>query len=324
MVVDRVNVQTTVRIEEIAYEAKGILRYVLVDPDGESLEQFDAGAHIDVFLGNDLMRQYSLCSDPMDNFHYQIAVLLDEKGRGGSKTLHEKSRAGETITISLPSNHFPLAMGASRHLLLAGGIGVTPMIAMIHELETRGEVYEMHFCTRSPETTAFKKLLAPRIEKGHVHVHHDNGDPSQGLDIVGLLCEQPSGSHLYFCGPGGFMDAVKSASAHWDDGTVHFEYFSAPSDNNTDKTANTAFLVKIKDTGEVFEVPADKSIANVLRDSGIPIDTQCENGYCGTCLTRYVEGEPDHRDVVLDDDDREQFMLICCSRAKSPMMVLDI
>jgi ferredoxin-NADP reductase len=324
LIIERAKVQIEVKIEETVCEAEGIMRYVLGDLRGQALEPFDAGAHIDIFLDDDLMRPYSLCGDPMDDHHYQIAVLRDEKGRGGSKTLHEEFQAGGTVTISTPRNHFQLVAGASQHLLLAGGIGVTPMIAMIYELEARGEAYEMHFCTRSPATTPFKNFLAPRIKKGHVHVHHDNGDPSQGLDIVKLLREQPSGSHLYFCGPSGFMDATKSAAAHWGDGTLHSEYFTAPLDNNNGNVDNTAFQVKIKSTSEVYDIPADKSIVCVLRDNGIIVDTQCEDGYCGTCLTRYVDGKPDHRDTVLDDDDREQFLMICCSRSKSALLVLDI
>lgn len=324
MVTDRAKVLTTVRIEQIAFEATGILRYVFVDPDGGLLERFEAGAHIDVHIGDDGIRQYSLCGAPENSRQYEIAVLRDEQGQGGSVALHEQFRAGDTVTISVPRNHFPLSEHASRHLLLAGGIGVTPMIAMIRELEAKGRNYEMHYCTRSPATTAFMPFLASRIEQGLVHIHHDNGNPAQGLDISALLQEQVEGTHLYFCGPGGFMEAVKTASSHWKNDTVHFEYFAAPVKSAELTAADTPFVVCIKDTGARFDVPVGKSIVAVLRENGFPVDTHCEDGYCGTCLTRYVEGEPDHRDVVLDAEDRSQFMLICCSRAKSKEIVLDI
>lgn len=314
----------TLRITQIVYEADNILRYVLADPAGVPLPPFTAGAHIDLHLPGGLVRPYSLCGDPADRSRYDIAVLRDEKGRGGSKALHDTLRAGGLISVSAPRNQFPLAETATRHLLLAGGIGVTPMIAMIYTLVSLGQAFEMHFCTRAPEVTAFRNFLAPRIANGSVILHHDNGDPARGLDIQTLLKDPESGTHLYYCGPVGFMDAVKGASAHWPKGTVHFEYFSSPADPIVAVGGDGAFQVKIKDTGEVFEVPADKTIVSVLRDNGYAVDTQCEEGFCGTCMTRYVEGEADHRDIILDDDDRGQFMLICCSRAKSPVIVLDI
>lgn len=321
---DRSHFEMTLRLEQVVYEASNILRYVLVDPGGSSLEKPEAGCHIDVILDNNIVRQYSLCGDPADASCYEIAVLREENGRGGSKSIHETFHVGASVNVSTPRNHFPLAEDATRHLMLAGGIGVTPMIAMLHELERKGATYELHYCTRSEDVTAFKKTLAPYIKKGSVHIHHDGGDFNKGLDVITLLAVQEPGTHVYYCGPGGFMKAVKDASSHWEKGTVHSEYFSAPADNILDKSENTAFQVKIKDTSEVFNVPADKTIANVLRENGIPVDTQCEDGYCGTCLTRYVEGEPDHRDFVLDEEDREQFMMICCSRAKSQFIVLDM
>lgn len=324
MITKRENILTQLRIDKIINEAVGIKRFVFVMPQGDSLDRFEAGAHIDVHITDDVMRQYSLCSDPIDEGKYEIAVLCDQKGRGGSKQLHELFRVGEDIMVSVPRNHFPLAEKAERHLLLAGGIGVTPMIAMIHQLERRGDLYEMHYCTRSIETTAFKEFLAPRLKSGFVKLHHDNGDLTAGLNIAALLEKQRSGEHLYFCGPGGFMSATKTASAHWDKGTVHSEYFTAPSDVDEKHANNTLFHVRIKDTDDVFEVPADKSIVVVLRENGFPVDTQCEDGYCGTCLSRYVDGEPEHRDVVLDEEDRSEFMLICCSRSKTKEITLDI
>lgn len=321
---DQTNVTSMLRVERIVYEAEDILRYVLAEPNNARLDPFTPGAHVDVHLGDEMVRQYSLCGDPADCYRYEIAVLKEPGGRGGSKRIHENFHAGDEVEVSSPRNHFPLADDAERHLLLAGGIGVTPMIAMIHELERRGERYELHYCTRSPAATAFSKQLSPYIEAGKVHVHHDGGDPSQGLDIAALLREPVPGTHLYYCGPTGFMEAAKLASAHWPEGTAHFEYFSAPVRPEGEEATNECFQIKLSGTGEVFDVPPDKSIVSVLRDNGYPVDTSCEDGYCGTCLTRVVEGEPDHRDVVLDSDDRKQFMLICCSRSKSPLLVLDL
>lgn len=314
----------SVRVRSVIYETDDILRFELTALDGAELPTFTAGAHIDVHVADGVVRQYSLCGDPANRESYQIAVLNERQGRGGSKALHDTFRAGTVVTISAPRNHFPLAGGAKRHLLLAGGIGVTPMIAMIHALEAGDAEWEMHYCTRAPEKTAFVDRLKPLIAKGKVHVHHDGGDPKKGLDIAATLADAGSGAHLYYCGPGGFMSAVAAASRHWPDGTVHFEYFAAPADKPADTRENKPFQVRVKSTGATLDIPADKSIVAVLRENGHYVDTSCEDGYCGTCLTRYLDGEPEHRDSVLDEDDRRKYVLICCARSKSAVLELDI
>lgn len=313
-----------VRVRSVIYETDDILRFELTALDGGELPAFTAGAHIDVHVADGLTRQYSLCGDPADRRSYQIAVLNERQGRGGSKAVHETFRAGAVVTISTPRNHFPLVGGAKRHLLLAGGIGVTPMIAMIHALEAGGDDWEMHYCTRGPEKTAFIDRLKPLIAAGKVRLHHDGGDPKKGLDIATALAKTGSGTHLYYCGPGGFMSAVAAASQHWPAGTVHFEYFAAPADKPTETRENKPFQVRVKSTGATLDIPADKSIVAVLRENGHYVDTSCEDGYCGTCLTRYLSGEPEHRDSVLDEDDRGKYVLICCARAKSAVLELDI
>ncbi len=319
------NERMRLRVVKTQYETKGIVTFELQDPNGAALPAFSAGAHIDIWISVNECRQYSLCGAPDDVHTYKIGVQREDEGSGGSIWVHEHLSVGEIIETSLPRNLFPLARDASSHLLLAGGIGVTPLIAMIHELEASNASYEMHFCSRSADRTPFMEFLTPRIEAGYVHVHHDEGDPAAGLDIAALLHDQPDGAHLYYCGPMGFMAAAKNASSHWIKGTVHFEFFSSPEDDEANiETANTAFQVKLKDSGEVFDIPADKTIVEVLRENGIPVDTQCEDGFCATCMTRYVAGEPEHRDSVLDDDDREQFVLICCARSKTPLLELDL
>ena len=313
------------RVIKTEHEATGIVSFDLADPDGASLPAFSAGAHIDVWTEEGECRQYSLCGSPHDDKVYKIGVLRDDVGSGGSVWMHNHLREGEIVEVSLPRNLFPLAADADFHLLLAGGIGITPLIAMIYELEALGVPYELHYCTRSVDRTPFQRFLKSRVDTGHVHLYHDDGNPAAGLDIFDLLQEQRRGAHLYYCGPSGFMGAAKDASSHWAKGTVHFEFFSSPVDDiDADTEANTPFQVKLKESGEVFDVPADKTIVEVLRENGVSIDTQCEDGFCATCMTRYVEGEPEHRDSVLDEDDREQFVLICCARSKSPVLVLDI
>lgn len=321
-----VNVRRLVRIVSTKYEADGVVSFVMADPNGAPLPTFSAGAHIDVWIAENECRQYSLCSAPAEKNSYMIGVLREDEGAGGSVWAHKNLRAGEIIEISKPRNLFPVSDQADLHILLAGGIGVTPLISMIHELEAKGARYELHFCTRSANRTPFMDFLRPRIQAGHVHIYHDDGDPTAGLDIAAFLLEQHNGANLYYCGPAGFMAAAKDASSHWAKGSVHFEYFSSPVCDalDGDEKTDLAFQVKLKDSGEIFDVPADQTIVEVLRENGIPVDTQCEDGFCATCMTRYVSGEPEHRDSVLDDDDRTQFVLICCARSKTPLLELDL
>lgn len=310
------------RVHALAWEAPGITRFELRDPGGASLPPFSAGAHIDVHVKPDCVRQYSLCNDPAERDRYVIAPQREEKGRGGSIALHDGVRVGDVITVSAPRNHFPLAAGARRHVLLAGGIGVTPMMAMVAHLEREGGAYRLYYCTRSRERTAFLDRLAPLVAQGKVVVHHDGGDPSRGLDLRELLREPEPGTHVYYCGPAGFMEAVRDATSHWPAESVHFEYFTPPASPGA--AAQRPFTIHLERSGVDLAVPADKTIVQVLRENGVFIETSCENGVCGTCLTRYLEGEPEHRDFVLDESDRREFVMVCCARAKSDVLTLDL
>lgn len=315
----------TLSIRSVATEADGIVSIELVDPEGRDLEPFTAGAHIDVHVADGVVRQYSLCNDPAERRRYVVAVLNDPLSRGGSRALHQTARSGGRLTVSTPRNHFKLSDTATRHLLLAGGIGVTPMMAMVAALEAMGADWRMHYCTRDPEKTAFLDRLRPLAEDGKVSFHHDGGDPSCGLDLRSTLQDYQPGTHLYYCGPTGFMAAAAQAAAHWPPEAVHFEFFAAPADRPVAPgRVNAPFQIKIASTGDVFDVPADRTIIQVLRENGFAVDTSCEDGFCGTCMTKYVAGEPEHRDSVLDDDDHKDFVLICCARSKTPMLVLDL
>jgi len=315
----------TLRVVKTTQEATGIMGFELADPDGGPLPSFNAGAHINVWISETESRSYSLCGDPHDTSLYKIGVLKEEHGQGGSIWVHDHLHTGELVIISAPKNLFPLSNEAEHHVLLAGGIGVAPMIAMIHELESKGASYVMHLCTRSTDRTPFMDFLSPRVDAGKVQIHHDSGNPEAGLDIADLLEQHETGSHLYYCGPAGFMTAAKDASSHWPKGTVHFEFFSSPDDGADQPTgADTPFQVKLSSSDEVYDVPADQSIVEVLRANGISVDTQCEDGFCATCMTKYVSGEPEHRDSVLDKDDQKEFVLICCARSKTPLLELDL
>ena len=213
------------RIRSITYLAARINGYELADPGGHDLPRFAAGAHISMRLFEDLLRDFSLWNDPAERSRYCIAVLREGPG---SRRLHDEARVGDLVEASMPRNNFPLAAEAERHLLIAGGIGITPIMAMIAELRRRRAEYRLHYCTRSPEETAFLDDLAVLAAQGRVQFHHDGGDPAKGLDIAATLRECRQGTHLYYCGPAGMMAAAGAASAHWPPGTVHCEYFAGP------------------------------------------------------------------------------------------------
>ncbi|MGN6808921.1 MAG: PDR/VanB family oxidoreductase [Trinickia sp.] len=321
-----------VTLKSITSLAENINAFEFVSADGNPLPAFSAGSHIDVHLPGAVTRQYSLCNEPSERHRYVVAVLKDPEGRGGSVAMHDTLRVGQNVVISSPRNHFSLAESARRHLFIAGGIGITPIMSMIAEVQKRGETFHLYYCARAPQRAAFLDKLGPFIDQGLVSRHFDDGDPRKGLDLVSTLQGCSEGTHLYYCGPGRFMDAIEAASSHWSSGTRHCERFSAsgavpPSSidaSNGESTSDTPFEVELRRTGKSFTVQPGESIVGVLRSHDFEVDTSCCEGYCGTCMTRYLEGEPMHRDTVLDDEDREEFIMICCSRSKSPKLVLDL
>ena len=326
-----------VRVRSITYQGEYINAYEVVDPEGHDLPPFTAGAHIDVFFQDGKVRQYSLCNDPSERRCYVFAVQREDHGRGGSIAIFHKVHVGCILTISEPRNNFPLVEDAERHLLLAGGVGATPMMAMIHRLRAIGADFTMHYCTRSPEKTSFHEDLTELVSAGRVILHHDGGIAKNGLDMSALLESHRPGTHLYYCGPPGFMRAAEAASAHWPKEAVHLEYFTAPSvdaapvvapstvdDHPADAASAAGFQIKVASTGALYDVPNDQSIVDVLRDHGFDIETSCESGLCGTCRTRYLDGEPEHEDYVLDDEEQAEYVMICTARSRTPLLVLDL
>src|SRR5712671_4135937 len=312
------------RIRSIIYLAEDINGYELVDPNGRDLPRFSAGAHIGVRLGDNIWRDYSLWNDPAERRRYCIAVLREKLGEG-SRRLHDEIRVGDTVETSLPRNNFPLAETAERHLLVAGGIGITPVMAVVAELIHSRADFVLHYCTRSPAKTAFRDELDLLAAMGRVVFHYDDGDPAKGLDITALLREPQAGTHLYYCGPAGMMAAAKAASAHWPAENVHCEYFSGPAAAPPARLEDDrAFVVRLAQRGGEYEVRPGETIIEVLRRHGIETRTSCELGYCGACLTRCLACEPDHRDPILGEVARQTHLLICCSRAKSEMLELDL
>lgn len=314
--------QLQVKVLRRREEAEGIASYELVRADGGALPPFSAGSHIDVHLPGGLVRQYSLCNDPHNAAHYRLGVLRDAASRGGSVAMHEQVKEGDVLSISEPRNHFPL-QAAPHTLLVAGGIGITPLLCMAQRLAAIGASFEIHACNRSLARSAFVDELRTFGERFHLHL--DDGEPGQKLDLPAVLKKAPVGSRLYVCGPGGFIDFVVSTAKaqDWPADHVHREYFgAAPQDTSGDGS----FQVKIASTGKTYAIAADQTVTAALAAQGVDILVSCEQGVCGTCLTRVLEGECDHRDMYLTDEEKaanDQFTP-CCSRAKSPLLVLDL
>lgn len=312
-----------VRVLRKHLEAEGIASFELGRPDGGALPPFSAGSHIDVQLPGGITRQYSLCKDG-DATRYRIAVLREPASRGGSASMHEAVNEGDSLTVSEPRNHFPL-VHAVRTLLFAGGIGVTPLLCMAQRLAAVGADFQLHYCTRSRERTAFFDEIAASPFAARVHHHFDDGKAAQKLDLPGLIAQPDGQTHIYVCGPAGFIDhVVRSAQGFgWRAGQVHTEYFAAPAQ---DTAGDRAFQVKLASSGRLVEVPADRTVVQALQAAGVEVLTSCEQGVCGTCITRVLEGECEHRDMYFTDEEKaanDQFTP-CCSRAKTSVLVLDL
>ncbi len=305
-------------------EAEDITSFELARVDGEPLPPFSAGSHIDVQIPGGLTRQYSLCNDSTEQHRYRIAVLRDANSRGGSIGMHELVHEGDVVQISIPKNHFPLHP-AQHTLLLAGGIGVTPLLCMAQRLHALGASFTLHYCTRSVERTAFHDEILQAAFKDQVQFHFDAGPAEQKLDLDTLIAKPDPHTGLYVCGPTGFIDHVVSTAKRngWGNEQIHLEYFgAAPQDTSGD----SGFEVKIASTGKTYAIAPDKTIIEALKAHGIDIMTSCEQGVCGTCITRILQGEPDHRDMYFTDEEHaknDQFTP-CCSRAKSKTLVLDL
>ncbi|WP_180129804.1 PDR/VanB family oxidoreductase [Rhodoferax sp. BLA1] len=306
-------------------EAQDICALELHALPGQSLPAFSAGAHIDVHLPGGLTRSYSLCNDPQEQHRYVIGVLRDPVSRGGSVAVHNLVNAGQTLQISPPKNHFALQQDAQRHLLLAGGIGITPILCMAEQLAKMGADFELHYCSRSRERTAFVQHIAASAFAQRVQFHFDDAAPAQQLDLTALLATPTQGLHLYVCGPKGFMDAVlgKARANGWPEAQLHYEFFAAEVEHSADEAS---FEVQLGSSGKVIPVAGGQTVLQALSAAGVEIEFACEQGVCGTCLTRVLQGVPEHKDSYLTPEEQaanDQF-LPCCSRAKTARLVLDL
>ena len=300
--------------------ADGIHLLEFRDAEGKELPQFSAGAHITIRVPNGMLRKYSLCNDPAERDRYQVAVKREVSGRGGSATLIDRTKPGDDVYVAPPVNDFALPQRAQDFLFIAGGIGITPIMAMIRQVQKEGKRFRLFYCTRSQETTAFIDELSKPEYKDKVVIHHDHGDPTCSLDLKPVLAERKNREHLYCCGPRPLMEAVRAMTDHWSSTAVHFEAFS---EADIHKATDRPFKVKLAKSGKALEVPADKTIMEVMRENGYEVPSSCETGTCGTCRTKMLAGEADHRDLVLAEHERGNTIMICVSRAKGDEITLD-
>ena len=299
--------------------AQDVCSFELVGANTD-LQPFTAGAHIDVFLPSGLVRQYSLCNDPADRTRYVIGVLNDPNGRGGSAEMHGIPE-GARLLVGEPRNCFPLADRAAPAVLFAGGIGVTPLLAMAHDLARDGALFHMYFAARARAKAAFHDDICSSDFADRVSFLFD--DQGNRLDAAAVMRESPPGTHFYACGPKGFIAMIEAAANSCGrQAFFHSELFSqaAPSSNDA------PFDLVLAKAGITVTVAPDETALSALRRVGITIPTVCEQGVCGTCLTKVLEGAPDHRDLCLSDDERSanDCFAPCCSRALSPSLVVDL
>ena len=295
--------------------AEGVTKYEFRSLDGKELPAWEAGAHLDIVVAPEFLRQYSMSGDPSDRSRYQIGVLREEEGRGGSKLLHRIFAPGRKVFISKPINHFPLEESATRTFLMGGGIGITPMIAMAHRLHAIGASFKLHYSISSRGAGGYLADLERVPWRDQVTIHVS--DEGSRLELEATLPGFRPGDHVYTCGPDRYMSAVLEAATAkgYPDEAQHSEFFSVP---EVPDYENHPFRIRLARSGRVLDVPADKTAAEVLVAQGLPIDIKCEDGICGVCQCGLLGGDVEHRDFVLSKAQRAERFITCQSRAANP------
>jgi ferredoxin-NADP reductase len=308
-----------VRVEAVRAVADDTNLYELGRPDGAPLPAAEAGAHIDLHLPNGMTRQYSLVVPHASPAKYTLGIKRDPNSRGGSRYIFDELKAGQSLTISTPRNHFPLAAPVSHHVLLAGGIGITPIFAMTQQLREDGASFELHYAGRSRSQLAVLDALA---DAAFARIHCDDEHGGALLDIAGLVGQAPQGSHFYCCGPVPMLEAFSAVTAGIPAERIHVEYFSP----KEEASKAGGFIVQLARSGREVVIPPGQSILETLREAGLTLDSSCQEGICGVCETKVVAGIPDHRDAVLSDQEHaaNKSMMICCSGSKTERLVLDL
>lgn len=312
----------SLRVSDVRSEARDVMWFELRDPQGRELPPFTPGAHLELSLANGLIRHYSLCNDATERDRYCIAVGLARDSRGGSRHLHQSLRLGATVQVSAPRNHFPLELAAEGYVFIAGGIGITPIMAMVRHCLAAHRPFRVYYCARNRQRCAFYEELRA-IAPGHVVFHFDDEQDGRLFDARAAVAAAGSSAHLYTCGPEPLMKAVEAAAARHPADRVHFEWFTAAA---TDVAGDRPFTVVLRQSGTRYEVPPGRSILEVLEDHDAGVPYSCREGLCATCRTSVLAGEVDHRDKVLSAAEKatHREMMICVSRAKSDVLELDL
>ena len=315
------------KVARIVAQTPRIKSVELVAADGGTLPAFTAGAHIDVALGNGETRSYSVLNDSNETHRYVIAVLRETESRGGSTFVHDHLKVGDILASSPPANNFALNEAGERHILIAGGIGITPLMSMSRRLAGRNGEFTLHYCARSRAEAAFIDDIETELGT-RLHTHFDGGDIARGLDVVALLRERTSAAHVYVCGqPGLISRGAREATPHCAEGQRSTTNCSAAREADiAPRSSDQTFDIVLQRTGKTLTVPPDKSILETLAGAGIKVKTLCKEGVCGTCRVGLVAGRADHSDEVLTDEERERHIQVACSQAAQPgeTLVLDL
>jgi ferredoxin-NADP reductase len=314
--------QLEVRLRQIRLEAEGIASYEFVAAGERSLPAFTAGSHIDLFLPRDMVRSYSLVNDPAETHRYVIAVQRDPDGRGGSSWMHAVPRVGDVMRISEPSNNFALSEDARQSVFIAGGIGITPIMSMASRLNRLDRAWRLHYAARSPQHAAFVHELQALDRPDRPMALCFGSTGGSRLNIAEIVREAPDDADLYCCGPSRMIDDFLSACSQRPAALVHYERFAA----NNEAATDGGFEIMLHRSRQRIEVLPGKTILDALLDNGVAVQYSCSAGVCGTCRTRVVEGEPDHRDDYLTEEEKQQSdsIMVCCSGSRSKTLVLDL
>ena len=315
--------QISVVVDQLSRQGKNNIAVSLVSADQQPLPAWQAGDHIDLYLPNQLVRQYSLTGHPHTQDEYLICVKKEPLSRGGSRFVHDQLKIGQTLNISLPRHAFPL-VAAKRYILLAAGIGITPLRAFAEHLDSQKIPFELFYYLKDQEDVAFSKRWQQGFQYGQCHILLSKQGQSVRNGLPESCLQVDKNTQLYLCGPAAFMQFCKESAIDmgWSLEQIQLEAF-APSQNlllNDTSSSACAFKVILRSTGQCFEIPSDKSIAQTLLEQNIAVPVSCEMGMCGACLTRVYQGEIDHLDTVQTETEKnatDQFIALCCSRAKS-------
>lgn len=311
----------TASVRNVRQLCDEIFEFTLVDPNGERLPSFDPGSHIDVFVADKIVRQYSLIGSGATTHEYRIAVQREMNGRGGSVRLVQDLRSGSTVDISRPRNNFKL-QDAEEVILLAGGIGITPLIGMAEYLSAQKKKFSLYYFCRSKNRQIAIHELCSSIDPKVVKVHCDEDQSFSENPLEKLLSVPRENTHIYFCGPNGFMNRISELTSLWPQENLHKESFSAEPVKLQENSES--FDIKLLKSGRVITVDPSETILSACKRSGIEVSSSCESGLCGSCKVRYTQGTPLHHDLILSDEERETYMLVCVSRASSKELVLDL